>query len=63
MARKPYSPVAVEPVIEVPAPTSVTNNRPGTTLFLGDGRKLAFGETAEVGEVLAADLIGRGLAA
>ena len=36
---------------EVPV---VENTRPGTTLHLGDGRKLAFGEKAEVSPELAA---------
>lgn len=65
MARKPYTPAPVHAPIEAvvaPVRTAVTNSQPGTTLHLGDGRKLAFGETAEVGEVLAADLIARGLA-
>lgn len=29
-------------------PIVVSNDRKGTTLHLGDGRKLAFGESAEV---------------
>lgn len=73
MARKPTFKVepkpVVEPVIEptpeapvIPVVTTVTNCLRGTTLHLGDGRKLAFGETADVGEVEAAFLIGRGQA-
>ena len=34
----------------------VRNVRPGTILHLGDGRRLAFGETAEVARPLAAAL-------
>lgn len=68
MARKPVIPAPViapvEPVAErvVPPQTAVTNCLPGTVLHLGDGRKLAFGETAEVGEIMAAFLIERGQA-
>lgn len=49
MARKPIkAPAKVEPDI-------IKNHRKGTELHLGDGRKLAFGESAEVApEVLAA---------
>jgi hypothetical protein len=47
MARKPsLTPRVVSP--EVPTAVTVTNDKPGTTLHLGDGRKLAFGESAEV---------------
>lgn len=50
MPRKP-APKAPEQV----EPVKVTNHRKGTTLHLGDGRRLAFGESAEVSaEVLAA---------
>jgi hypothetical protein len=37
----------------------VENTRPGTTLHLGDGRRLAFGEKAEVSEEFAAILAAR----
>jgi hypothetical protein len=47
MARKPsLTPRVVSP--EAPTAVTVTNDKPGTTLHLGDGRKLAFGESAEV---------------
>lgn len=68
MARKPYQYVApkpaIEPVAEPVAPPSpiITNCLRGTTLHLGDGRKLAFGESAEVGLGLAALLRERGQA-
>ncbi len=55
----PAAPVQVEPRPEEPSPT-VTNCRPGTTLSLGDGRSLGFGESAEVAEELAAFLRKRG---
>lgn len=47
----------LEPVVMVEAPSKIdeappaniiTNTRKGFTLHLGDGRKLAFGESAEV---------------
>ena len=41
MPRKPAAPAKVERVI-------IKNHRKGTELHLGDGRKLAFGESAEV---------------
>lgn len=44
MPRKPVkatAPAKVEPV-------TVKNHRKGTELHLGDGRRLAFGESAEV---------------
>lgn len=34
----------------------VTNRKPGTILFIGDGRKLAFGESAEVSRDIARQL-------
>lgn len=38
-----------KPKVFAPAkPIVVTNDRKGVTLHLGDGRKLAFGESAEV---------------
>lgn len=33
---------------EAAKPNTVTNDKPGFTLHLGDGRKLKFGESAEV---------------
>jgi hypothetical protein len=58
MPRKPVkaaAPAKVEPV-------TIKNHRKGTELHLGDGRKLAFGDSAEVSaEVRAAILaIGSG---
>lgn len=41
---------------EVP---EVENIRPGTTLHLGDGRKLAFGERAEVTQEIADIINGK----
>lgn len=39
--KKTEAPAKVEPV-------TIKNHRKGTELHLGDGRKLAFGESAEV---------------
>ena len=44
---------ALAPIIEAPSPNTITNCIPGTMLHLGDGRKLAHGESAEVGAELA----------
>lgn len=41
---------------------TVKNIIPGTTLHLGDGRRLAFGESAKVSPALAAFLLERGQA-
>lgn len=38
----------------------VTNHRKGTTLHLGDGRKLAFGESAEVAADVRAAIVAAG---
>jgi hypothetical protein len=46
------------PIRSVP----VENNLPGTILHLGDGRRLAFGETAAVPERLAERLVAAGRA-
>ena len=51
---KTAAPLAVEPVI--------TNAVPGTVLHLGDGRKLRFGETAQVAADVAKFLRERGQA-
>lgn len=40
MARAPKPTPVAEPE------TVITNNMPGTTLHLGDGRKIAYGESA-----------------
>lgn len=40
--------VSALPVEVAPEPRTITNTTPGTMLHLGDGRKLAFGETAEL---------------
>ena len=56
---------AAPPVVPaaVPAPSNLIENCiPGTELSLGDGRKLAFGESAEVSDDLAAFLRERGQA-
>lgn len=57
---------SIEPVIQTfevpPVSNIITNTRKGFTLHLGDGRSLAFGESAEVGAEQAADLRERGLA-
>ena len=37
---------------------TITNDKPGTTLHLGDGRRLAFGESAEVPAYLASAFNG-----
>lgn len=52
----------LEPTISWENPNVVTNCQPGTTLHLGDGRKLAHGESAEVSADLAAFLRERGQA-
>lgn len=56
MARKPIEvrPVIAPVIADAHAAPSVTNTKPGTVLHLGDGRKLAFGESAEVSAELAA---------
>ncbi len=51
MAKAPKPKPQEVPVVE--------NIRPGTTLHLGDGRKLAFGEKAAVAHALADLLIER----
>jgi hypothetical protein len=51
-----------DPPEPVPDPRLVRNHRPGTTVHLGDGRKLAYGEAAEVEEWLADLLRERGQA-
>lgn len=43
-----------------PEPRTVTNRLPGVTVHLGDGRKLAFGESAEVSPELRMFLLERG---
>lgn len=54
MARKPTFPVSAIPAQpaapepEIPSTITITNTRPGFTLHLGDGRQLAFGESADV---------------
>lgn len=56
MARKPTqtaAPAKVEPV-------TVKNHRKGTELHLGDGRRLAFGESAEVSPEVRAACIEAG---
>lgn len=55
---KPEAPAKVEPRPVEPVVTTVTNTVKGFTMHLGDGRKLAFGESAEVGEELAAFING-----
>lgn len=68
MAKKPVAAkVAAPPVApaKVPEPVevidmTVTNCIPGTELSLSDGRKLAYGESAEVLESEKAFLIERG---
>lgn len=64
MPRKPKSaPVeAVEPTVVAPVQTVITNCIEGTRLHIGDGRILAFGESADVGEELANLLRERGQA-
>lgn len=47
MARPRKEPETVEPI-------TVTNTVKGRTLHLGDGRKLAYGESAEVTPEIAA---------
>lgn len=56
MARKPTkadAPAKVEPA-------TITNHRKGTELHLGDGRKLAFGESANVTPELRAAILAIG---
>lgn len=66
MAKKPVAakvaapPVAPKPLPEPPVDLTVTNCIPGTELSLNDGRKLAYGESAEVLESEKAFLIERG---
>ena len=40
----------------VAKPLIVSNDRKGVTLHLGDGRKLAYGESAEVSSEVAAQI-------
>lgn len=69
--QAPVERVPAAPAARIPEPPpappvapdfTVTNCLPGTQLHLGDGRVLAFGESAEVGETMAAFLRGRGQA-
>lgn len=62
--RKGVVDLLKEVLAEEPAPDPclIRNHRPGVTLHLGDGRKLAFGEQAEVSPELAALLRERGQA-
>lgn len=54
MARKPVNaPAKVEPA-------TINNHRKGTELHLGDGRKLAFGESAEVAADVRAAILAIG---
>lgn len=55
---------AVDEPAEAPVagPNTITNIIKGTTLHLGDGRKIAFGESADVRPALAALLRGTGQA-
>lgn len=54
---------AANAVPDEPLSNEVENILPGTTLHLGDGRRLKYGERAEVSEALAALLRERGQAA
>lgn len=56
MAQKPKkiaAPAKVEPI-------TITNHRKGTQLHLGDGRKLEFGESAEVSADVKAAIVAIG---
>lgn len=57
MARPRKEPETVEPTPKIIEPTpeiKITNEIKGRTLHLGDGRKLAYGESAEVTPEIAA---------
>lgn len=56
----PQTAPAPETVEPEKSPNIVTNCLEGTTLSLGDGRSISFGESAEVSEELAAFLRERG---
>lgn len=53
MPRK-AAPEPAETPVEAPQVHTVTNDVKGRTLHLGDGRKLAFGESAQVSAEVAA---------
>lgn len=51
MARKPsQKPVERAPSVPAPNPALVTNNTPGSRLWLADGRVLEYGESGECAE-------------
>lgn len=50
------NPEPLEPTVTWVNPNIITNRRKGTTLHLGDGRRLAFGESASVSHELAVRL-------
>lgn len=56
------APVQVEQRPAEASPPTITNCLKGTTLHLSDGRRLAYGESAEVSHEEAEFLIGRGQA-